>query len=395
MSTETRKTVLILGAGRGQTGLISAAKKKGCRAETVTIEGDYPGIPLADAVHIMDIRDKEGVAELAGRIKADAVISAGTDIALPAMGLACERNGIPGPTYEAAVIASEKSLMKAAFEKGNVRTARHMVVRNEDEAEAAADSLDLPLIVKAVDLQGSKGINVVFDRGGLRAAFRATMEETKTDHCIVEEYIDGYEVSATAMVADGEILFVLPTGDIRYGENGESPVGHYIPLDCDKNLMEQIDEQVRLAIRAIGLDNCAVNADLMIKDGKAYVIELTGRLGGNSIPEITAEYYQLDIYDLILDIALGDHEAAGRHSFKGRENRVCYGQILISEREGVLGNTDIEDKECDVQFFLRRGDKVNRFRGPNDCVGQIVTVGKTMTECEETVEKVMSKIEIL
>ena len=395
MMTEDRKAlVLVLGAGRGQTGLIKAAKKKGCRVEAATIEGNYPGIPMADGIHIVDIRDKEAVAELAGRIKADAVISAGTDMALPALGLACERNGLPGPSAEAAVISSEKSLMKDAFEKGGVRTARHIVARTADEAESAADRLQMPLIVKAVDLQGSIGINVVFDRSGLREAFASTMKETKTDHCVIEEYLDGYEVSATAMVADGEVLFVLPTGDVRYGENGKSPIGHYIPLDCDEDILSQIREQVVLGIRAIGLDNCAVNSDLMVMDGKVYVLELTGRLGGNSIPEITSEYYQTDIYECIIDIALGDFEAARAFDFSDRENRVCFGQMLISERDGVLGSTDVKAEGCDIRFFSEEGDRVRKYVGPNDCVGQIVTVRRTKTECEEAIREAMAGIEI-
>lgn len=389
------KKVLVLGAGRGQIGLIESGRKRGYRVEVATIPGNYPGLKFADEIHIVDIKDAEAISNLAGRIKADAVISAGTDTALPAMGLACEKNGLFGPTYEAAVTSSEKSLMKEAFEKGGVRTARHIVVRSEEEAEAVGEKLALPLIVKAVDLQGSKGINVVFEQNGLKDAYRSTMKETGMDHCIIEEYIDGYEVSATAMVSNGEIIFVLPTGDVRYGENGESPIGHYIPLDCDEDILKKIDEQVRLAIRAIGLDNCAVNADLMVKDGNVYVIELTGRLGGNSIPEITAEYYQIDIYDLILDIALGDFDAVGRYDFRDRENRICYGQMLISEREGVLGGTDIKAEGVDIRFFLNKGDKVNIFRGPNDCVGQVVAVRRTKSECEEAIKSVMENIEIL
>ena len=388
------KKILVLGAGRGTVGLIRAAKELGHRSIVASIEGNYPGFAIADEKVIVNIKDAEAVAKIAGELGVDAVVTAGSDIALPALGLACDRNGLHGPTAAAAQAASDKTLMKAAFEAHGVRTARHIVAYTAEDAVKAPQTLQMPLIVKPVDLGGSRGIRIVFKEEELADAFADTMEATAQDHCIVEEYIDGYEVSATALVAGGRTVFVLPTGDVRYGENDEIPVGHYVPLDCDSDICRQVEEQVRLSVEALDLDDCAVNADLMVMDGKVYVLELTARLGANAIPEITSAYYGRDIHKFIVEIGLGEYGNVYSYDFSDRENKMVFAQMLISENDGVLNKDKVDDDDCDAWFFLKAGDKVRKFRNPGDCIGQVTVVGSTKAECEEHVARILGALDI-
>ena len=104
------------------------------------------------------------------------------------------------------------------------------------------------------------------------------MQLTKRSCCIVEEFIEGWEFGAQAFVYRGEVLFVMPHGDETFVSHTAVPVGHYVPLECSRDVQRQTEEVLRKAIRAIGLNNCAVNADLILRDNKVYVIEITGRV---------------------------------------------------------------------------------------------------------------------
>lgn len=388
------KKVLVLGAGRGQVGLIRAAHNLGHEAIVVSIPGDYPGFAMADKIVYADLRDPAAVSKVAREEGVDGAVVAGADLALPALGAVCEDNGLRGPDRKTADASSDKSFMKAAFVKHGVRTARHIDIASEEEARAALDHLNMPVIVKAIDLGGSRGINIVFNEDDIEAAFRSTMSVTHANHCIVEEYIDGYEVSATAMVADGEILFVLPMGDVRFGENAEIPIGHYVPLECDEDVISDIDRQVRAAIKAIGLDDCAVNADLMIMDGKAYMLELTGRLGANAIPEITSAYYEKDVHEFIVQAALGEYEDLKKIDFSKHTDKIVFGQMMLSETGGTLESTEVDDDNCDAWFFKKQGDVISPFKSPHDCVGQVVVVDDTMEECRQHVDRILKQLRI-
>ena len=72
----TKKKILILGAGRGQIGLYKACSRLGYESIAVSIDGDYPGFQYADRVCITDIKDREGVARLGAEIGADGIVTA-------------------------------------------------------------------------------------------------------------------------------------------------------------------------------------------------------------------------------------------------------------------------------------------------------------------------------
>lgn len=392
---EMRK-IMVVGAGRGQVGLIKAAKDLGYSTAVVSIPGNYPGFELADEVFHIDIKDPEAVAEKAKEIGIDGIVTACMDAGLSAVGQTCDEMGLCGISRKVAEISANKLLMKDKFIEEGVQTAAYVKVSNKDSLVKETDKLNMPLITKAVDLGGSRGINVVLEEDELADCFRRTMEATSKDYCIVEEYIDGYECSATAMMADGEILFVLPTGDVRYGENEEFPIGHYVPFESDGDIDRQIVEQVALAAKAIGLDNCAVNADLMIKDGKVYIIELTGRLGANCIPELTSTYYGVDIHKVIVETAVGNFESV-RELVKDMTDKIpCLGQMIISETDGLLESMELPDssEENIVQIwpFVKAGEQIHKYANPKDCLGQIVVKGKSVEECRTAMDKVMKKI---
>lgn len=391
------KTIMVLGAGRGQVGLYKAARSMGHKSIAVSIKGDYPGFALADEIDYTDITDPEAVLEAAKRHGADAVVSACVDITVPALGYVCDKLGLCGISYEAAVVSTNKLLMKAAFEKAGVRTARFVELKEGEDPAEKSKHLRKPVIVKAVDLCGSKGINIVKDDMLLEEAVKATMSETKEDYCIIEEYLEGgYEFSATAFVTDGEILFDFPMGDVRYGRNDEIPAGHYLPFEGDEEIVKDTITQMTNGIRALGLDNCAVNADLMICGGKVYILEMTGRLGANGIPELTSIFMGYDINRMIIEMSLGERAFVSELAPDKVPYTPCFSQMMLSEKSGVLERIEVdEDCDADITLFVKPGDQIRKFSCTSDCIGQIITQADTYDEAKKKAEETLGKIHIV
>ena len=253
------KKVLVQGASRGNLGFVKTAKEEGVSIVMTGLGGDFPCNPYADKFCYADISDPVAVLKVAQDEKVDGVIICCSDTGLRAVGRCNDVLGLSGVTESAAMISSNKLLMKEKLLAKGVRTAKYLKVRDESELDAVEKEIGFPMIVKATDLQGSRGINIVQKESELRSAFKDTMSLTKKDYCIIEEYLVGKEYGAQAFVYKGDVLFVLPHGDETIMCKTAVPVGHYMPYKMSEELYEDTVLQVTNAIKAIEIDNCAVN----------------------------------------------------------------------------------------------------------------------------------------
>ena len=169
------KTLMILGASYTQVPLFEAARRLGFRTVAASIPGDYPGFACADETVFADIADPEAVTAAARACGADGIATCGLDLGMRALGAVCEALGLPGPSRAAAEKASDKYKMKQALTAAGVQTARFYCIHNEEELEAAMDRLPFPVILKAVDLMGSRGIFRSDTREEARANFRKSL----------------------------------------------------------------------------------------------------------------------------------------------------------------------------------------------------------------------------
>lgn len=391
------KKLMVLGASAPQVRLIQAAKGLGYRTVVCSIPGDYPGFAAADEAAYADISDPEAVLAAARAHAVDGIATCCLDTGVRALGYACERLGLVGLSEAAAVCSADKWSMKNAFMAAGVNTARFARVTDEASLAQALENLQLPVIIKAVDLQGSLGIYICRTREDAFTNIHKTMAKTKKDFCIVEEFIEGNELGAQAFVWQGKVLFVLPHGDNTYMSGTNVPIGHYAPLDAPAEMLAAVEEQVRKAIAAIGLDNCAVNLDLIEKDGKIYIIELTGRAGATCLPETVSIYYGMNYYEMIAAMAAGDDPAA---IFERRtDGHVANAsRMLLSEKSGtvkrIIDGVTRDGSVYDLSLVVKPGDRVEKFTNAKDRLGQVIVQGPTTQWCFERIDQILDQFVI-
>ncbi|WP_270180292.1 ATP-grasp domain-containing protein [Alkalihalobacillus sp. CinArs1] len=391
------KRLLILGAGRGQVGLIKAAKEMGIHTVVGTMpNGNPPGTLLADEVAHMDISNPDMVLAKSRELNLDGIATCCLDTGVTALGKSCENLGLTGLDEDAATFCQDKLKMKTALMENGVSTAKFSKVSSEKELSQCLEDLMLPVIIKATDLQGSKGIYIAHTKEEAFEGFRKSMQDTKRNYCIVEEFIEGWEFGAQSFIFNNEILFVLPHGDETFRSHTEIPVGHSVPIECSKDILQQAEECVSSAIRALNLDNCAVNVDLIVKEGKVYIIELTGRVGANCLPELVSINYGINYYEMISAMAIGEDP---RLIWEKRDKYPNAGlaRMLFSETEkGTLDKIEYtgptNEDIVEITFFVKPGDEVNTFESSNDCIGQVIVKGKSIEECEDKIEQIKEDI---
>lgn len=390
------KKLMILGASYSQLPLYKKAREMGIATIAVSTPGDWPGFAEADEASYTDITDPEKVLEAAGTLKADGITTCCLDAGVRAIGYTCEKMGLKGLSAKAADISNDKFKMKEAFMSGGVNCARHVCIKSREELEKEIDTFDFPVVVKAVDLMGSRGIFRCNNREETFMYYEKTMEATGRSYCLLEEFIEGQMLGCEAMLSDGELVYCLPNNIEVFQSYVPTPIGHSVPYRKQNELGEEVKRQLLLAAKAVGLDNCPVNCDLIEKDGKIYVIEITGRAGGTCLPEMVSLYYGIDYYEAIIRLAMGMPVS---YMFDEQKTHTAnLSRTLLSEKDGIVasihnGNPLAEDI-VDLSFNIEPGEDVKHYTNGRDRLGQVIITGESLSGCEERIREILSKINI-
>ena len=386
-------TVLILGASIYQVPLIRKAHDMGLRVIAASIRGNYPGFRIADEVWYIDTTDADGILKAARNANIDGILTTGTDVAVKSIGHTCDALGLPGITERAARFVTDKTLMKQAFKAGGVNTSPFHIVSTVREAIAAAEEIGYPVMVKACDVSGSRGISKVNSQYEISNAFEAAMRATRKDYVIVEGFVSGYEIGVSAFISGGELLLYAPHKKfVRRIGPVTVPEGHAFPFVCSKEVYDEVRHQLELAIAATGLDDCAVNGDFMIcDDGSVSVIEIGGRCGATCIPELISIHFGIDYYEMMIRAALGQevHAPAGGTT-------PCMAKLLFSPVEGVVTGIDYdaldalrkEHPEATILLDVEKGDFIRKTCDGTDRWGHVIME----TSREEDVDQMIVNV---
>ena len=395
------KTLLILGAGIYQVPLIKTAHNLGIRTIVASIPGNYPGFEIADKVCYENTTDYEKILEVAKSENVDGVVTAGTDVAVITIGKVCDALGLKGLSFEAAELATDKLKMKKCYEENNVRTARFREIYFDDADYAdKISALTMPLMFKSVDSSGSRGIIKVDSPEEFDSAKAIVKDNTRSDYFIVEEYVEGEEFGAQAFIQNGKLEFILPHGDYVFKGDTGVPIGHFAPYDLDPEVIEDAREQLAAAAKAMKLDNCAINADFILKDGKTYVLELGGRSGATCLAELVSIFYGIDYYEKIIRVAIGedvDFSVCRDVDAKGCGTANA-SHLLMSDKDGIIksqaDNNDADPDIVEVQFDYKPGDEVHKFRVGPHRIGHVITKGESLDDAVVLLNKAMDNIDI-
>jgi phosphoribosylamine---glycine ligase len=243
--------VLVLGSGAREHALVVGLARDPQVSEVVAAPGN-PGIATVARCVPVDPLDGVAVAALAAEVGADlavvgpeAPLVAGVADAVRAAGIACF-----GPSAAAARLEGSKAFAKEVMAEAGVPTADAWVCRTLDEVDRALDATGSPYVVKDDGLAAGKGVVVTDDRAAALAHAAACLARGGDARVVVEEYLDGPEVSLFC-VTDGECVVPLaPAQDfkrLRDGDAGPNTggMGAYSPLPwAPADLTEQVVERV-------------------------------------------------------------------------------------------------------------------------------------------------------
>lgn len=249
----TTVKILVIGSGAREHAIVRALVHAGdLPAHEVIVAPGNAGIAQDVITYPIDVSDPAAIADLAGNLAVDLVVIgpelplvAGAADAVRARGIACF-----GPSAQAAMLEGSKAFAKQVMAAAGVPTAMARVCTSLDEVEAALDGFGPPYVVKDDGLAAGKGVVVSTDRDEALAHAQACLDRGTGAAVVIEEYLDGPEVSLFAITDGVSVLPLQPAQDFkRVGEGDSGPntggMGAYSPLPwAPAGLVDEIVDRV-------------------------------------------------------------------------------------------------------------------------------------------------------
>jgi phosphoribosylamine--glycine ligase len=277
--------ILVIGGGAREHALCLALSKDSSVEELHCAPGNA-GIGDLARLHPLDVTDIDAAAELAVALNVDLVVVgpegplvAGVSDAVRAKSIECF-----GPSKAAAQLEGSKAFAKEVMTAADVPTAASRVCTDARQAAGALDEFGAPYVVKDDGLAAGKGVLVTDDRDA------ALAHAARCSRVVIEEYLDGPEVSLFAITDGTTVVPLVPAQDFkRLGDNDEGPntggMGAYAPLpwappslvdDVTKSVLQPtVDEMRRRGTPFAGL----LYAGLALTSKGTRVVEFNARFG--------------------------------------------------------------------------------------------------------------------
>ncbi|MFH1653060.1 MAG: ATP-grasp domain-containing protein [Pseudomonadota bacterium] len=299
------------------------------------------------------------VKEWSAQVKFSGVVAA-REAGVLAASRAAELLGLPRLGEKAAQCLTNKLTLRELCLKAGINSPLFKKIESLEELKDFFE--DVPVIFKPANRDGSIGVNKISSPNDIEKTFNLTVNATEplvVDRPIkwefmVEEFIEGNEVSVECLVKNKEIIFLnvtdYSTKQIRI-----------VPKDLNSlQRAKIIENQTRLA-KALEVENGVLHAEWMLQDDKIILVECAGRLPGSLLPDLITNSYQFNFYEAYLNVLTNGHVNLNVNSrYLSAINNFTSsksGQLLEIKNLEVLNNPKVVEWNIGVS----KGDYVKKF----------------------------------
>lgn len=368
---------MLLGGLRYLLPIIEEAHKLGVYVITADYLPDNIAHKYSDEYCNVSIIDKEAVLAKARELHIDGILSHAVDPGVTTAAYVAEQMGLPFQcSYEAACILQDKSRFRQFLMENGFNCPKAKGYTNVEDALKDVAYFTWPVIVKPVDSAGSKGVTKVEQPEDLGQAIGKALESSISKHFIIEDFLekDGYSAGSESFVVDGKLVY---NGfyDQHFDDeaaNPYTPSAEIWPSVMAPKYQEEIKSELQRLVDLLHITTGIFNVECRVcKNGKAYLMEVSPRGGGNRLAEMLNYAADVNINEAETRKAMG-LPVFGIHepNYKGHFAI----QVLHSDRKGIFDHIEVDKvfyKKHIIEQEIRveKGENVMGFSGANNAIG--------------------------
>jgi biotin carboxylase len=396
--------VVVVGCGFPQLSLIRAAKRRGLHVIGADMNPRAVAVPLCDEFHEVSTSDAAGLGELLRRVRADAITTTGSEVALKATADVAARERMPFyADPETVRRCQDKDAMRAAYASHGVAVPKFAPCASLDEAHTFARAHGFPLVVKPSRGWGQRGVARVENEEQLSPAFeeaRAHSASAGLAVVVVESWLEGREYSVNGWIEEGRLVSYCVTE--RLTVPGRKPLGVMLAEVYPSGLAPaeeaRVVEEARRGAGALGHVRGPCYSQVALGPAGCVLFETAARLGGGFDADVTRLASGVDLYDRVLGVAVGD----GALERQGRVAPLHGGAIakfLVGRPGAVRAVSGVAEARAvegvdDAEVFVPVGGHVLPLTDSAKRAGYVLSHGSTRDEATARADAALALIRI-
>ncbi len=392
-----QKRLLIINAGWEQEDLLQAAKDAGCYVIATNATPNAPAFHWADETYVLDPRNIDGHLKLAQEKQVNGVMADQCDYSHYAAAYIAERLGLPGSGLRAVQNATNKKWMRQTCEQAGIQQPRFFPCKYLEEAQAAAERLGYPVMVKPLDNRGNFGANQVENAGQLADAFYEAIAHAHSRECLVEKFIVGTMHTVDGFVfSDGTHQATAVASKVMLGGRKRVAMEIRYTPPIPEELIQRLKENHIAVTKALGLKlGCSHGEYMVTNEGEIYLVECANRGGGVYISSrIVPAVSGYDISMMLVQLALGEAVLPKTPE----ENKVLMRFLQLEPGQiAAIENVETIRKMPGILTFkltVGAGDQVQSITCDAGRHGFIIATGQTHEEVTALAEKARQTLSV-
>lgn len=392
------KKILILGGSELQLPAIIKSKEMGLFVIVADMNSSAVGVKFADVFEPISTLDTEGILDLSLRYDIDSIITIASDMPMRTIAKVSQIMGLRNISLDCAMKATDKYLMRLALEKYGVPIPFYNKVNTFFEFQEICNlHINKKLIIKPADNSGSRGVKFVdpllIDEA--ESVFNYAKQYSKSGDVLIEEYLEGPEVSVETMTYNGVTKILAITDKITSGQPYFVELGHVEPSQLNSQMKDEISRIAINAITAIGIDYGPAHVEIINTCDGPKIVELGARMGGDNITtHLVPLSTGIDMLSNTIEISLG---------FRPRDYDILNKGAAIRYfifKQGKIKRIDFSPTSNQKKFInklvldLKAGDIIHEIRNSSDRYGYVICTGSDGKEALDNCQDVVNSIKI-
>lgn len=362
------------------------------------------GLQYADKQICANITSEEEMVAIAKQEQIDGVIHPCSEVSMNVMGRIHDELNLSGVSRKQAVVATNKHLMREAFKKGDAPSPISILAKSAEDAWEQFMAMPGDAILKPSRNSGSRGIAKVskgsngvseVSKEDFYKLYDIALEESRDNSVLIEQFIEGPEFSVEIIVWEGKVNVLTVTDK----KTTEAPhfveLGHNQPSCFPEETVALIKDAAVRGVKALGVDKCACHAEVKVQDGKAYLMEIGARMGGDFISTVLTRLSTgIDMVAAAIDCALNIEPDL---TPKAAPQGVCIRYFCPKPGKLVsISNTEVLDdpRVHEWEIYHQVGDEIPEVTSSLCRSGHVIVTEETPQKAIAYAESLLNEVKM-